>query len=60
MILNKTDRVEFRRRVNILIPQNGKIKNCEGSPIQTFYDTINRMQLGGAFNGKKKAGRPTS
>ena len=32
----------------------------EGYPRKTIYDTINRMQLGGTINDKKKTGRPTS
>ena len=32
----------------------------EGYPRRTIYDTINRMQLGGTINDKKKTGRPTS
>ena len=32
----------------------------EGYPRQTIYATINRMQLGGKINDKKKTGRPTS
>ena len=32
----------------------------EGHPRQTIYDTINRMQIGGAINDKKKTGRSTS
>ena len=32
----------------------------EGYPRRTNYDTINRMQLGGTINDKKKTGRPTS
>ena len=32
----------------------------EGYHRRTIYDTINRMQLGGAINDKKKTGRPTS
>ena len=32
----------------------------EGYPRQTIYDTINRMQLGGTINDKKKTGHPTS
>ena len=32
----------------------------KGYPGQTIYDTINRMQLGGTINDKKKTGRPTS
>ena len=32
----------------------------EGYTRQTIYDNINRMQLGGTINDKKKTGRPTS
>ena len=32
----------------------------EGYPRRTIYDTINRMQLGGTINDKKKTGRPIS
>ena len=32
----------------------------EDYPKQTIYDTINRMQLGGTINDKKKTGRPTA
>ena len=31
----------------------------EGYPRRTIYDTLNRMQLGGAINAKN-TGRPTS
>ena len=65
MRLNKTDREEFRIRVEILIPQMEKSEivnhfKIEGYPKQTIYDTINRMQLGGTINDKKKTGRSTS
>ena len=65
MRLNKTEREEFRRRVKILIPQMEKFEivnhfQKEGYPRRTIYDTINRMQLGGKINDKKKTGRPTS
>ena len=32
----------------------------EGYTRRTIYNTINRMQLGGTINDKKKTGRPTS
>ena len=32
----------------------------EDYPRKTIYDTINRMQLGGTINDKKKIGCPTS
>ena len=65
MRLNKTDREEFRKRVNILSPQmekseivnHFKKKDCQR---QTIYNTINYMQLGETINDKKKTGRPTS
>ena len=48
MRLNKTDREEFRKRVNILIPQMNKSEivnhfQKEGYPRRTIYETINRM-----------------
>ena len=65
MRLNKTDREEFRIRVNILIPQIEKSEivnhfQKKGYPRRTIYDTMNRMQLRGTINDKKKSGRPTS
>ena len=64
MRLNNTDREEFRKKVKILIPQMEKSEivnhfQKEGYP-RTIYDTINRMQLGGTINDKKKTGHPTS
>ena len=61
----KIDREEFRRIVKILIPQMEKSEivnhfEKQGYPRQTMYYTINRMQLGGTINDKKKTGRPTS
>ena len=65
MRLNKTEREEFRKRVKMLIPQMKKSKivnhfQKEGYRRRTIYDTINRMQLGGKINDKKKTGRATS
>ena len=65
MRLNKTEREELRKRVQILIPQMEKSEivnqfQKEGYPRRTIYNTINRMQLGGTINEKKKTGRPTS
>ena len=65
MKLNKTDREEFRRRFNILIPQMEKSEivnhfKRKEYPRQTIYTTINRMQLGRTIDGKKKTRRPTS
>ena len=65
MRLIKTNREQFRKRVQILIPRMKKsaIVNHfrkEGYPRRTIYDTINRMQLGATINDKKKTGRPTS
>ena len=57
MRLNKTEREESQKRVNISIPQ---MEKSEGYPRRTIYDTINRMQLGGKINDKKKTNRPTS
>ena len=59
MRLNKTNREEFRKKVNILIPQMEKSEivthfQKEGYPRRTIFNTINRMQLGGAINDKKK------
>ena len=59
MKLYKTDREEFRKRVNILIPQMEKreIENHflkEGIPRRIIYYTINRMQLGGKIIDKEK------
>ena len=53
---------KFRRRVKILIPQMEKSEivnpfKIESYPRKTIYDTINRMQLGGTINEKKKTGR---
>ena len=57
MRLNKTDREEFRRLVNILISQMEKseIVNHLKQKVtpDKLYDTLNRMQLGGAINDKK-------
>ena len=49
----------------MLIPQMEKSEivnhfNLEGYSRRTIYNTINRMQLGGTINDKKKTGRPTS
>ena len=63
MRLKKTDREEFRKMVNILIPQMKKIRNHfkkEDYPRQTIFDTLNLMQFGEKINDKKKTGRPTS
>ena len=65
MRLNKNDREEFRKRVKILFPQMEKSEivnhfQKEGYPRRTIYDTINRMQLGGAINDKNKTCLPTS
>ena len=65
MRLNKTEREDFRRMLNILIPQMEKslIVNPfkrEGYSRQTIYDTINRTKFGGTINEKKKTGRLTS
>ena len=59
MRLNKTEREEFRRKVNILIPQKEKSEivnhfRKEGYPRNPIYDTINRMQFGGTINDKKR------
>ena len=32
----------------------------EGGPRRTIYDTMNRVQLGGTINDKKKTGRSSS
>ena len=65
MRLNETGREEFRKAVNILIPQMEKSEivnhfKKEGYPRQTIYNTIKRMQLGAKINDKKKTVRPTS
>ena len=65
MRLNKTEREEFRRKVKILIPKKEKLEivnhfQKEGYPRRTIYSNINRMQLVGTINDKKKTGRPTS
>ena len=65
MRLNKIDREECRRRVKVLISQMEKSEivnhfQKERYPRRTIYNTINRMQLGGTINDKKKTGRPTS
>ena len=49
----------------MVIPQMEKSEivnhfNKEDYPRKTIYNTINRMQLGGTINEKKKTGRPTS
>ena len=64
MRLNKTDREEFRKRVNILIPQMKKSKIVNhfqkgGYSRRTIYNTMNCMQFGETTNHKKKTGRPT-
>ena len=65
MRLNKGEREEFRKRVKILIPKMKKSEivnhfKIEGYSRQTIYNTINRVQLGGAINEKKKTDCPTS
>ena len=59
MRLNKSEREEFRKRVNILIQQMEKSEivnhfQKEGYPRRTIFNTINRMQLGGKIKDKKK------
>ena len=63
MRLNEVDREEFRKWVNILIPQMEKSQITlikEIYPKQAIYKTINRMQHEGTINDKKKTGRPIS
>ena len=64
MRLNKTEREEFRR-IKIMIPHMNKSEivnhfQKEGYPIQTIYDSINRIHLGETINDKKKTGGSTS
>ena len=59
MRLNKSDREEFRRRVNILIPQMEKSEieshfQKEGYPMRNIYNTITRVQLGRTINDKNE------
>ena len=62
MRLNKTEREELRKRVQILIPQMEKSEivnhfKKEGFPRNLCYGSIYRMQLGGTID---ETGRPTS
>ena len=59
MRLNKDEREEFRKRVQMLVPQMEKSEivnhfQNEGYPRRTIFNTINRTQLKGQSTTKRK------